>query len=159
MEISIKVEFIRSLIPLGLMAISEELERELLYLTGEKYCRKGGIPGNVRYGNNPGTVFLGGQKVPIEVPRVRNLLSNEEVALKNYQSFHSHGRDIKELLFRRVLYGLSCKNYESAAESIPGTFGLSPSTVSRQFIKASASKLKEFHERDLSSADQIHPDM
>jgi transposase-like protein len=155
MEISSKVEFIRSLIPLGLMAISEELERELVYLTGEKYCRKGGIPGNVRYGNNPGTIFLGGQKVPIKVPRVRNLLSNEEVGLKNYQSFHSQGRDIKELLFRRVLYGLSCKNYESAAESIPGTFGLSSSTVSRQFIKASASKLKEFHERDLSGEDII----
>ncbi len=36
MDISSKVEFIRSLIPLGLMAISEELDRKLIYLTGEK---------------------------------------------------------------------------------------------------------------------------
>jgi|TARA_Y100000294_G_C8534643_1_gene328496 transposase-like protein len=155
MEISSKVEFISSLIPLGLMAISEELERELFYLTGEKYSRKGGVPGNVRYGSNPGTVFLGGRKVPIEVPRVRNQLSNEEVGLKNYQSFHNHSRKINDLLFRRVLYGLSCKNYESAAESIPGTFGLSSSSVSRQFIKASASKLKEFQGRDLSGEDIV----
>ncbi len=48
MEISSRVELISSLIPLGLMAISEDLEKELLYLTGEKYSRKGGVPGNVR---------------------------------------------------------------------------------------------------------------
>ena len=124
MDISSKVEFIRSLIPLGLMAVSEELDRELRYLTGERYCRKEGIPGHVRYGNNPGTVFLAGQKIPIKVPRVRNQLSHEKIPLKSYQSFHSHGRDINELLFRRVLYGLSCKNYEIAEESISGICGL-----------------------------------
>ena len=37
---------------------------------------------------------------------------------------------MNELLLRRVLYGISCRNYESAAEAIPGAIGLSSSTVS-----------------------------
>lgn len=36
----------------------EELNMELRQLAGERYSRKGGVPGHVRYGNNPGTVFL-----------------------------------------------------------------------------------------------------
>ena len=55
------------------------------------------------------------------------------------------------LLLRRVLYGISCRNYEMAAESIPGAIGLSSSSVSRAFVSASAAKLKVFQERDLSA--------
>ena len=43
-----------------------------------------------------------------------------------------------ETLLRRVLYGISCRNYEAAAESVPGTIRLSSSTVSRQLVTASA---------------------
>jgi transposase-like protein len=56
-----------------------------------------------------------------------------------------------ELLMRRIVYGISCRNYEQAAESIPGAIGLSRSTVSRSFVKASAAQLKAFQERDLGS--------
>ena len=35
---------------------------------------------------------------------------------------------------------ISCRNYEAAAEAIPGAIGLSGSTVSRAFIEASAAK-------------------
>lgn len=51
---------------------------------------------------------------------------------------------------KRVLYGISCRNYAMAAEEIPGALGLSSSSVSRAFVEASAAKLKEFQERDLS---------
>src|SRR5437870_118042 len=56
----------------------------------------------------------------------------------------------REALLRRVLYGISCRNYEAAARAIPGSIGLSSSSVSRGFIEASAAKLKEFQERTLS---------
>ena len=46
-----------------------------------------------------------------------------------------------------VLKGLSCRDYEGCAEAAPEAFGLSPSTVSRRFIRASARKLKELCER------------
>lgn len=155
MELDSKVEMIRSLIPLGLMAVSDVLEQELDKLTGTRYSRQGGEEGNVRYGKNPGSVYLGGQKVPFKVARVRNQLNNEEVALKSYHAFHNNKKEINEILLHRVFHGLSCRNYEAAAESIPGTFGLSSSSVSRRFIQASSAKLKEFNERDLSSHDII----
>ena len=62
---------------------------------------------------------------------------------------------MNELLLRRVLYGISCRNYESAAEAIPGAIGLSSSTVSRGFVQASAAKLREMQERDLSGEDVV----
>ena len=55
----------------------------------------------------------------------------------------------------RVLYGISCRNYEAAAEAIPGAIGLSGSTVSRGFIEASAAKLHELQERDLAAEDVV----
>ncbi len=48
-----------------------------------------------------------------------------------------------------------CRNYEAAAEVIPGAIGLSSSTVSRRFVQASAAKLKELRERDLSGEDIV----
>ena len=64
-------------------------------------------------------------------------------------------RDVDDLLLRRVLYGISCRNYEAAAEVIPGAIGLSSSTVSRGFIQASAAQLRAFQERDLSGEDVV----
>jgi transposase-like protein len=62
---------------------------------------------------------------------------------------------VNDLLLKRVLYGISCRNYEAAAESIPGAIGLSSSTVSRGFIEASAAQLRELQERDLSGEDVV----
>ena len=50
-------------------------------------------------------------------------------------------------LFRRVLGGLSCREYEAAAEAVPEAFGLAKSSVSRRFVGASAHALRQFHER------------
>ena len=47
------------------------------------------------------------------------------------------------------------RNYAAAAEVIPGAIGLSGSTVSRGFIEASAVKLRELQERDLSGEDVV----
>ena len=56
-----------------------------------------------------------------------------------------------------MLYGISCRNDAAAAEAIPGAIGLSGSTVSRAFIQASATKLRELQERDLSGDGRCGP--
>jgi transposase-like protein len=147
-----RVELIRSLIPLGLMFVAEELQREIEDLAGERYAHKSGSDSVYRYGSNPGTVKLLGQKVPIRVPRVRD--SGGEVSLKTYENMH-RGMPMDETLLRRVLYGISCKDYEGAAECIPGAIGVSKSTVSRRFVEASAKELKTFQDRDLSEHDVV----
>ena len=145
MELNAKVELIRSLIPLGLMHVQMVLDEEVEALAGPRYAREDGASG-MRYGSNPGTVVLDGQKVPIRVPRVRS--EQAEIPLRSYQGLHGTGA-ADDALLRRVLYGISCRNYEAAARAIPGAIGLSSSSVSRGFVAASGAKLKEFQERDL----------
>ena len=118
-------------------------------------CSDATDPGRVgrRHGSNPGTVGLGGQRVPIRVPQVRSI-EGGEIPLRCYEAV-SHGGEVNDLLLKRVLYGISCRNYEAAAEAIPGAIGLSSSTVSRGFVQASAAKLREMQERDLTGEDVV----
>ena len=153
LEVDSKVEMIRALVPLGLMHVHEVLDDEVKALAGERYARKEDLERGRRHGTNPGTVGLAGQRVPIRVPRVRSM-GGGEIPLRSYEAL-SHGGETNDLLLRRVLYGISCRNYESAAEAIPGAIGLSSSSVSRGFVEASAGKLREMQERDLSSEDVV----
>ena len=153
LEIDAKVELIRSLVPLGLMHIEELLDEKVTALAGERYARKDLSVGGRRHGSNPGTVGLAGQRVPIRVPRLRHV-AGSEIPLRSYEALHGE-RAVNDLLLRRVLYWISCRNYEAAAEAIPGAIGLSGSTVSRAVIQASATKLRELQERDLSGEDVV----
>ena len=140
------VESLQALIPLGLMAVGDCLKADVARLAGAR-CRRGdGLAGHVRWGRQRGSVYLADQKLPIQVPRVRNLLTGQEAPLETYTRLQ-RPRGADAGLFRRVLKGLSCRDYEGCAEAAPEAFGLSPSTVSRRFIRASARKLKELCER------------
>jgi len=148
-----KVELIRSLVPLGLMHVHELLDQEVTALAGEWYARKEASLRGRRHGSNPGTVGLAGQRIPVLVPRVRSVAGGE-IPLRSYEALHGD-HEGNDALLKRVLYGISCRNYEAAAESIPGAIGLSGSTVSRGFIEASAAKLRELQERDFSAEDVV----
>ena len=151
LEVDAKVELIRGLIPLGLMHVHELLDEEVVALAGARHARDDGAAGK-RHGSNPGSVRMAGQRVPIRVPRVRG--ETGEIPLRSYQALHGSG-EVNDQLLRRVLYGISCRNYASAAEVIPGALGLSSSSVSRAFIEASAEKLTQFQERDLSDQTYV----
>lgn len=142
---------IQALIPLGLKAVELELQAEIAGLAGARYSRGGDIK---RWGSNQGSVFLGDQKVSITVPRVRNLVSKSEVPLLSYEKLQSP-QVVDEMALSRVIYGLSQRNYEKAAIQIPETFGIKKTSTCRRFIRASAKKLKEFSERDLSEYDIV----
>ena len=134
---------IRSLVPLGLMHVQELLDQEVTALASERYVRtaSGG-----RRGSNPGTVGLAGQRVPIRVPRIRRL-AGSEIPLRSYEALHDD-REVDDALLRRVLYGISCRNYEAAAAAIP-----SGSRVRR--CPGGSSRLRAFQERDLSGEDVV----
>ncbi len=153
LELDTKVALIRSLVPLGLMHVEEMLDEEVTALAGDRYARKDASIGGRRHGSNPGTVGLAGQRVPIRVPRIRRVAGGE-IPLRSYAALHGEGA-VNDRLLTRVLYGISCRNYEAAAEAIPGAIGLSGSTVSRGFVQASTAKLREFQERDLSGEDVV----
>lgn len=153
LELDAKVEMIRALVPLGLMHVEELLDEEVCALAGERYARKADDVRGRRHGANPGTVAMAGQRVRMRIPRVRSR-AGAEIRLRSYEALSGDG-EVNERLLRRVLYGISCRNYEAAAEAIPGAIGLSGSTVSRRFVEASATKLREMQERDLSGEDVV----
>lgn len=113
-DMDTKVALIRSLVPLGLMAINDMLQREVEELAGNRYQRDGAC---VRHGSNPGSVKLHGQRHALKVPRVRTR-EGEEVALQGWTGLKTQSPD--EGLLRRVLYGLSSRDYGEAAEALSG---------------------------------------
>jgi transposase-like protein len=152
-DLNTKAALIRQLIPLGLLHVQELLETEVQQLAGERHARKTEAQVGRRYGRNPGSVRIAGQKVRIPVPRVRG--EDGEIALSSYQQLHQGDGAVDERLLRQVLYGISCGNYERAAQAVPGAMGLSGSSVSRAFVQASTAQLKAFQERDLSREDYV----
>ena len=149
-----RIALIQALIPLGLDAVAEELQNEVTRLAGDRYSRKDTQNPNRRWGSQQGSVYLADQKVPISVPRVRNVERDEEVALSTYHHLQVPRR-MDEGLLLRMIKGIATRSYQACAEAIPKAFGLSSSTVSRRFIKASAQKLKQFKERSLAPYDIV----
>ena len=149
-----RLEAIRALIPLGLAAVAEVLEAEVTALAGPRYARQDGHPAQVRWGHQPGSVYLADQKLPIAVPRVRDRSRGVELPLTSYAALQTP-RALDEGLFRRVLGGLACREYAACAEAVPAAFGLSRSTVSRRFIRASARHLAALQERRLDGEEWI----
>jgi transposase-like protein len=153
LDVDIKTELIQALIPIGLWHVREVLEQEVRQLAGERYKRSG-LPGYDRWGKQGGFVYLSDQKLPIEVPRVRDQREGKEVPLRSYERLQEpRGGD--EGVLKRILHGLSCRSYEACAEAVPEAFGLKGSTVSRRFIRASARQLKRVCERRLEGYDFV----
>lgn len=148
---AVTLAMIQALIPLGLRAVEDALQAEVAALAGARYAHDDGRPGIARWGQQAGSIYLADQKLPITVPRVRDRAAGgtgREVPLATYHALQTpRAQDVG--LFRRVLGGLSCREYEAAAEAVPEAFGLAKSSVSRRFIRASARELRRLQERRL----------
>ena len=102
------------------------------------------------------------KKCLYSVPRVRNVVTDEEASLQTYHHLQ-HPRHMDEGLLLRMIKSLprnasiriATRAYQECAETVPEAFGLSSSTVSRRFIKASAQKLKQFQNRSLAQYDLV----
>lgn len=145
-----KASLIQQLIPVGLMALKELLESEVRKLAGAWYGREGR---HFRWGKNPGWVYMGEQKVKMEVPRVRSK-DGEEKTLESYRAMQDP-KVVDAVTLSRVILGISQRKYERAVVAVPETFGIKHSSVSRRFVRASAYKLRAFLERDLSPYDIV----
>lgn len=150
-DLDVKISLIQSLIPVGLERVNELLQEEVTRLAGKK-----GTHGkvNTRWGSQGGSVFLGDQKTPLEVPRVRNKARNQEVPLEAYHKLQQPYQ-ADEQVFKKLLNGLSMRKYAQSAEIVPEVFGLSASNMSKRFKTATAAKLRRLMNRDLSQYDFI----
>jgi putative transposase len=144
----VRAVLLQALIPLGLEAARALFEEEVTALAGPRYARHDEADHRVRWGRQRGAIYLADQKLALRVPRVRDRQADAEVPLQTYARLQTP-RAADEGVMRRLLYGLSCRDYRACAEAVPEAFGLSRATLSRRFIQATARKLRALQERRL----------
>lgn len=147
----VRIALIQELIPLGLEAVSEQLQAEVTRLAGEEHARGGQ---NHRWGHQSGSVYLRDQKFPIEVPRVRNARTNREVLLESYRKFKRPFADDGHTILK-LLHGLSTHRYHESASLAPEVFGISASNLSKRFKEKTADLLRELQTRSLEEHDIV----
>jgi putative transposase len=102
-------------------------------------------------GTQPGSVYIGDQKVKVRHPRLSDV--HGEVELKTYGKMKEKGAFSEELL-GKLLRGMSAQKYGDTVVEAAKAFGVSASSVSRRIVEITAQKLREFKERNLSD---FHP--
>ena len=130
---------------LGLLVASGLLEDEVTRLCGPRYQRQPGRA-HTRYGHQRGVATLAGQKVAIERPRVRHTDDRGEVPLETYARLQSPDAMPRAVL-RRMIRGVSTRDYAEVVELAREGFGVAKSSVSRDFVRASAADVKALAER------------
>ena len=120
------------------MHVEELLDEEVTALAGARCARKAGAIEGTPSRPQPRDGGTGGA-ASADPRAADSSRRGERDSAAVVRALHGD-RAVNDLLLTRVLYGISCRNYEAAAEVIPGAIGLSGSTVSRGFIQASAAE-------------------
>ena len=130
---------------LGLLMAVQFLEDEVKQLCGQRYQRQ---PERelTRYGHQRGVITLAGQKLPIAKPRVRKAAGHGEVELTTYAALQ-RADAMPEAALRRLVRGVSCRDYEEVVERAAEGFGIGKSSVSRAFVRASAAEVERLTQR------------
>src|SRR5437879_4660388 len=129
--------------------LGRQLAEFILYsereqLAGPDYQpRKEGL---YKWASEPGSVYVGGQKVSVERPRLRR--GDKEVHLRSYRAMGQKDA-FSEQLLGQSLAGLSGRRYRETLVNAAEAFGVSPSAVSERLVEATTQKLKEFRQRPL----------
>jgi transposase-like protein len=140
----------------GLEVMAELMETEVAELVGPK-GRHNPDRTATRHGTEPGSVTLGGRRVPVRRPRVRSVGEDDqparEVTLESYAMFTSADL-LAEGIVARMLAGISTRRYPVALEPVgwdveQAASSTSKSAVSRRFVTATAERLTELCDRPL----------
>ena len=99
-----------------------------------------------KWASQRGSVYIGDQKVFVEHPRLRG--PDGEVGLGTYERL-KNPRGFSEELLAEVLRGMSARKYEETVTKAGEAFGVTPSSVSRHVVEATARQLKLLQERSL----------
>jgi len=136
----------------GLQIIRAVIEDEVMRRVGPRY-QPAGDGGCLRWGQQPGYVVFAGQKVPVNRPRVRTR-EGQEVELETYTRLKHDGRR-QRAVREGIVAGLTSRNYQRAVQSVLDGYGIQKSSVSREFVQASATQLKKLCEKNLAELDLL----
>lgn len=134
----------------GTVLLLQLLEAEVAQMVGDRYSRDGDF---YTWGKQKGYLYVGGQKVGIERPRIRSGgPQSKEVIPSTYTRFQDRSeRAIR--VFREALASVSCRKYPEAIEKVRAGYGVSKSVVSRELVAATAAQLDALCARSLADFD------
>ncbi len=128
------------------------LVEQLLVLSAQELAgvkRRGREGGPVLWhGGQRGVVALAERQLRVQRPRLRDK-GGREVSVPAYERLRDDagiGARVRDIL----IAGVSTRRYAQVLPQAAGTVGVSKSTVSRRFIKASAAQLAALNERNLA---------
>ena len=124
----------------GLQALEHSFEDSVLEVCGSRYQRRS-CEAPRRWGRQPGELVLGGRRVRVMRPRVRQ--GGREVIIPAYQAFQNED-PLHERALEQMLVGVSTRKYGRSLEAMAGlpVSGTSKSAVSRRFVAATARQVQ-----------------
>lgn len=136
----------------GLGVVHELLEEEVEEVVGPKGKHN---PDRVakRHGHEDGSMTLGGRRVPVRRPRVRNADDTRELPVRSYEYFAD--RDpLTRAVMDRMLAGVSTRKFARVGEPVGADVEQScsataKSTVSERFVERTRTALSELMSRRL----------
>ena len=102
---------------------------------------------NSRWGSQTGYCVVGGQKVPVQRPRVRDV-RNREVPLGSYEMLQRASL-MEDSVWHKLMHGLTTRRYSEVVRELEEAYGIEKSTVSEYFIEASRGRLQKLQARQL----------
>jgi putative transposase len=139
-------------VAVGLRVMGELLDAELATKVGAKGKHDPARTAS-RHGTAPGSVVLGGRRVPVDRPRARTR-DGHEVQLDTYTAFAADDL-LSQVVMERMLAGLATRRHRAAGEPVGAAVeaearATSKSAVSRRFVAQTAKALEELLGRDLT---------
>lgn len=143
--VEVKLEVLKEIQLIYQLLANEILEDFTFQYTGSSYNR-----GSIfnRNGSNPSSIKFKGEKIPVKVPRIQNKATGQSYNVPEFKELKDITGSADQFI-NAVLAGLSTRNYEKIVGQFVNGFGLSKSSVSKEFVRQSAEKLKELHTRRL----------
>jgi putative transposase len=139
----------------GMEALTQMLEEERTALCGPRYQHDSGRTSS-RAGYAPGELVMGGRRVSVARPRVRDR-GGREVPLTSWSAFGNED-PLDERAVRQMLLGVSTRKYGRSLEPLAPELserGTSKSAVSRRFVEVTTKKVEEWLGRPLDGVDPV----
>jgi len=130
---------------------------QLLVLSAQEVAggkQQGKEHGEIRWhGSQAGRIVLAERKLAIQRPRLRRKgPAGKEVAVPVYERLKADGR-LADRVLDILVTGVSTRKYARVLPKMAGTVGVAKSSVSREFIKASAASLRALMNRRFDDVD------
>ncbi len=142
----------------GLQVMASLMEADVAAVAGPR-GKQNPDRAAVRHGSGPGSVTLGGRRVPIVRPRVRAADGSGELPVPAYELFSSTEL-LGRLAMEKMLAGLSTRRYPVGLEPVGAEVerearSTSKSGVSRRFVERTETALAELLAADLSGLELV----